>query len=152
MPDYGLGNFACKRGFCPADTCFENGAWDPDGGYGPWYDPIEGEYFDDEEIPDWHCEPSAAPQTLDDLVKAVDSDSMSPGCRNQWTLAVLFNTLLSFKGQFAEAYEGWVKDSVNPQLRAFVNPETGHAAKYLDCIITGVGDRPTIKKDCQSAG
>jgi hypothetical protein len=161
FPDYGLCKFACKRGFCPETQCYENGVWDPDGEWGPDYDPISDEYISDEDILAWTCDPTAAPQTLDDIINAIDSDSMPPDCRVQWTLSVLFNTLLSFQDQFAEAvkgydplyssYEGWVKDSVDPKLSQFVNPEGGEGAKYLDCVITSAG-HSTKKMDCPSAG
>lgn len=161
MPDHGLCKFACQRGFCPADKCFEDGDWDADGFYGPDYDPIEDEYLDTSVVESWICDPAVAPTTLDDLIAGMEKGDTPSACWNQWALTILFNTLLSFNSQFVEAakgydplydaYERWVKDSVNPQLRTFVDPSSGRGAKYFDCAVTGsVGKVP--KQNCQSVG
>ncbi|KAJ4399150.1 Glucan endo-1,3-alpha-glucosidase agn1 [Neurospora sp. IMI 360204] len=71
--DYGLCSFACQRGYCPPDVCFEDGVFDDDLVFGEFYDPIEGIYTDLEPIEDLTCDPSNAPQTLDDLVHAADT-------------------------------------------------------------------------------
>ncbi|KAF6834626.1 alpha-glucanase [Colletotrichum musicola] len=158
--DYGLCSYACARGFCPDKVCFG----DVDFiklGYGPYYDFVEEEYFDNTDPGDLTCDPSKAPANLDDMVSAVDSGSIPSICWNQWTLNILFSTLLGFADEFAasakgydelyNAYEGWVKDSVGPRLDSFMAVDTGEGNKYFDCVLTLSGHKYD-KMGCQYLG
>ncbi|WQF84017.1 Putative glycoside hydrolase family 71 [Colletotrichum destructivum] len=143
--DYGLCNYACSRGFCPSNVCFEDTDL-AEIGYGPYYDPVEDEYFDNDDPGDLTCQVSLAPKNLDDMVKAVDDASIPSICWNQWALNILFNTLLDFNDEFTasakgydnlfDAYDGWVKDSVGAQLESFMAIDTGKGNQYFDCVLT----------------
>jgi hypothetical protein len=60
LADFGLCRYACERGYCPSDLCFEHGVFD-EWGYGDDYDPVEDEYTDVEIIDDFYCDPDQAP-------------------------------------------------------------------------------------------
>ncbi|KAJ0385841.1 hypothetical protein COL922a_005546 [Colletotrichum nupharicola] len=154
VEDYGLCSYACARGFCPDNVCFEDTDL-TEVGYGPYYDPVLEEYVDDENPGDLNCDPSKAPKSLDDMVNAVNSAS------DQWTLNILFTTLVGFNDEFTasakgydnlyDAYEGWVKDSVGPQLESFMAVDTGEGDQYFDCVLTLSGHKYD-KMGCQYLG
>ncbi|KAK2043757.1 hypothetical protein LZ31DRAFT_620708 [Colletotrichum somersetense] len=101
--DYGLCRYAYARGFCSGNVCYENTDLG-EIGYGPYYDPVEEEYIDDEDPGDLGCKLSLAPTNVDDMVKAVDSASLPA-----------------------------VKDSVSAQLQSFMAIDTGEGNQYFDC-------------------
>ncbi|EDO64915.1 carbohydrate-binding module family 24 protein [Neurospora crassa] len=160
--DYGLCSFACQRGYCPGDVCFEDGVFDYSG-YGEFYDPIEDLYMDMEPIEELSCDPSEAPQTLDDLVNAADTQSIPSFCWNQWALNILIGTLLGLKDEYEQStkgydhlfdtYQDWIKKSVSPQLRTFASPGSRYSPglKYFDCVLTYEGHKHE-KKACEHVG
>ncbi|CAI0649773.1 unnamed protein product [Colletotrichum noveboracense] len=160
VEDYGLCSYACARGFCPDNVCFEDTDL-TEVGYGPYYDPVLEEYVDDENPGDLNCDPSKAPKSLDDMVNAVNSASVPAICWDQWTLNILFTTLVGFNDEFTasakgydnlyDAYEGWVKDSVGPQLESFMAVDTGEGNQYFDCVLTLSGHKYD-KMGCQYLG
>ncbi|KAK2033985.1 hypothetical protein LX32DRAFT_724698 [Colletotrichum zoysiae] len=143
--DYGLCSYACARGFCPSNVCYKNTDLG-EIGYGPYYDPVEEEYIDDEDPGYLGCKLSLAPTNLDDMVRSVDSASVPAVCWNQWALDILFNALLDISDEFAtsikgydslyKAYVEWVKDSVSVQLQSFMAIDTGEGNQYFDCVLT----------------
>ncbi|KAK1969246.1 hypothetical protein LY78DRAFT_726210 [Colletotrichum sublineola] len=157
---YGLCSYACARGFCPSNVCYE-GTDLNEIGYGPYYDPVEEEYFDDEDPGDLTCKLALAPKNLDDMVKAVDSARVPPTCWNQWALNILFNALLDINNEFSaaikgydslySAYVGWVKDSVGTQLASFMAVDTGEGNQHFDCVLT-LDRHKYDKMGCQYLG
>ncbi|KAK2017155.1 hypothetical protein LZ32DRAFT_635435 [Colletotrichum eremochloae] len=160
IDDYGLCSYACARGFCPSNVCYE-GTDLNEIGYGPYYAPVEEEYFDDEDPGDLTCKLALAPKNLDDMVKAVDSASVPPTCWNQWALNILFNALLDIHDEFSAAIKGydslysayvaWVKDSVGTQLAFFMAVDTGEGNQYFDCVLT-LDRHKYDKMSCQYLG
>ncbi|KAK1561607.1 uncharacterized protein LY79DRAFT_645279 [Colletotrichum navitas] len=158
--DYGLCNYACTRVFCPAQTCYEN--TDPmENGFGPYYDPVTEEYYDNTNPGNVNCDPSKAPRNLDDLIKGIDSNSVPAVCWDQWALEILFEALVNFNDEFAasakgydnlySAYETRVKDSVGQQLESFMAVDTGEGNQYFDCVLTLSGHKYD-KMGCQFLG
>ncbi|CCC14527.1 unnamed protein product [Sordaria macrospora k-hell] len=159
--DYGLCGFACQRGYCPTDICFDDGVYDDDEGWGPDYDPIEGEYMDFTPIEALSCDPDKAPQTLDDLVNAVDTGSIPSICWNQWALGILLQTLLGIGSEYRESlkgydklfstYQKYIRESVGPQLEKFAHPGSmkSPGLKYFDCVVSINGKKYSDKQGCQ---
>lgn len=161
--DHGLCDFACARGVCPDYTCFVESDSDGDGeldgdGYGPLYDYIDEEYLSPGDPGRVTCDPATKPATLDDLINGIDAQTVPAMCWEQWALNILFSTLLSFNGQYAsasdgydslyDAYEKYVKDSIDPALQNFMAVDTGEGNQYFDCTLT-LGSHKYDPQGCQ---
>uniref|UniRef100_L2FB91 Alpha-glucanase n=1 Tax=Colletotrichum fructicola (strain Nara gc5) TaxID=1213859 RepID=L2FB91_COLFN len=148
--DHGLCAFSCARDFCPS-ICAEGDEEDPTDLWAAGYFVPEYSIEDDDVYPISlasfaQCDPAVRPKTLDDLVKSIDDDSYNAVCWNRWALRILSDSLDSFQADYASALEGYdsvfgyyvdyVKQSINPQLTAYMDFDTGLGNKFFTCSWT----------------
>jgi hypothetical protein len=143
--DAGLCAWACSRNYCPSEICYDPGTNLNDTDYGPYYNATEEEYYDFFDPGGMSCEPSLAPTTLDDLVNAVNANSVPILCWNQWALQILFNSLKDIQPEYQSAadgyddlftaYQGWVIAKIPDQLEAFMYEYNGAGNAYFDCVL-----------------
>ncbi|KAI8165718.1 hypothetical protein K4K54_008207 [Colletotrichum sp. SAR 10_86] len=148
--DHGLCAFSCARDFCPS-ICAEGDEEDPTDLWAAGYFVPEYSIEDDDVYPISlasfaQCDPAVRPKTLDDLVKSIDDNSYNAVCWNRWALRILSDSLDSFQADYASALEGYdsvfgyyvdyVKQSINPQLTAYMDFDTGLGNKFFTCSWT----------------
>ncbi|KAI8297899.1 Mutanase [Colletotrichum sp. SAR11_59] len=148
--DHGLCAFTCARGYCPSlcadpDLGQQTDLWMA-GYFVPEYSIEEDDVYPSILSADTTCDPSVRPQTLDDLVKIMNDDTYNPVCRNLWALRILSDSLDSFQADYKDALNGYdsvfgyyvdyVKESINPQLTAYMDFDTGAGNKFFTCSWT----------------
>ncbi|CCD56471.1 glycoside hydrolase family 71 protein [Botrytis cinerea T4] len=147
--DFGLCNFACNRGQCPIEVCLDDDNEDQYG-WGPDYNATDDSYYDlSDPLNLIYCDATSKPTTLDDLLSATDSQSISSQCWSRWTLSILLETLGNLQNEYNTSVQGfddkfgyyvqWVKDSVGPALTDFMDVGAGNGNAFFDCRWTAGG-------------
>lgn len=140
--DHGLCAFACSRGYCP-DSCSDPYA-DDEPPWPDWLDPtmIENDDWitDDSGV---FCDPATKPGSLDELLGVLDPNKISPLCWNIFASDILQDMLdqaLDDYQSVLDGYDGvfgyyvdWVKDSITPALRKYMDLDGGPGNAYFSC-------------------
>lgn len=143
--DHGLCAFACSRGYCP-DSCSDPYA-DDEPPWPDWLDPtmIENDDWitDDSGV---FCDPATKPGSLDELLGVLDPNKISPLCWNIFASDILQDMLdqaLDDYQSVLDGYDGvfgyyvdWVKDSITPALRKYMDLDGGPGNAYFSCAWT----------------
>ncbi|KAF2664287.1 glycoside hydrolase [Microthyrium microscopicum] len=92
-------------------------------------------------MPDLACHPSQNPGNLEGLAAALDS--VPSHCTAQFTMEILSESMENFSSDYADAaagyddkfgyYVDWVKDSISPRLKDYMDLDKGPGNKYFIC-------------------
>ncbi|KAI3396828.1 hypothetical protein diail_11657 [Diaporthe ilicicola] len=134
--------FACSRGYCP-DSCNDPDA-DDEPRFPDWLDPSmieDGDWITDDS--GVFCDFSSKPGSLDELLGLLDPNKISPICWNVFASDIQQDMLDQALDDYQSVLDGydsvfgyyvdWVKDSITPALRKYMDLDGGPGNAYFSC-------------------